>query len=105
MAMCVIEFLARANDNFGGGRRRGRAEVGDEIGDGEVDLMAHAADHRNLTCGDGAGDNFFVEGPEVFERASAARHESRTSANFARLKCASAAAISLAAPSPCTFTG
>ncbi len=43
-------------DELGGGRRGGRAEVGDEVSDGEVGFVAYGGDHRNLGGGDGAGD-------------------------------------------------
>ena len=37
-----------------GRRGRGRAHVGGKIGDGEIDLMADAADHGDRRCDDGA---------------------------------------------------
>src|SRR5262249_33716504 len=68
----LVEFTARLHDEFGGGGRRRGANVGDEIGDGEVGLVADAGDHGNGASGDGAGDCFFVEGPEIFEGAATA---------------------------------
>ena len=59
-------------DELGGGRGRGRAEVGDEVGDGEVGFVADGGDHGNLGGGDGAGDALGVEGGQVFKRAAAA---------------------------------
>src|SRR5207248_4162072 len=44
----------------------------DEIGDGEVGFVADAGDYGNLRIGNRAGDDFFVEGPQVFEGASPA---------------------------------
>jgi hypothetical protein len=35
------------HQQFGGGRRRGRAQVGGEIGQGEVGLVADRGDHRH----------------------------------------------------------
>ena len=67
---------ARGDRQFGGGRRRGRAQVGHEIGDGDVGFVAHGRNHRHGAGGDGARHGFFVEGPEVFERAAAARPRS-----------------------------
>ena len=59
-------------DELGGGGGRGGAQVGDEVGDGEVGLMADGGDDGDLRGDDGAGDAFGVEGGEVFERAAAA---------------------------------
>ncbi len=71
----ALEFLARAQDDLGRGRRSGRAHVRDEIGDREVGFVAHAGDHGNRRRGDGPRDDFFVERPQVFERAAAARDD------------------------------
>ena len=43
----IFDFLARADDEFGGGRGRGRAQIGDEIDDGEIGFMAHGGDDGN----------------------------------------------------------
>ncbi len=61
--------------SLGGGGRRGGAHVGGEIGDGEIGLVADAGDDGNGAGGNGARDGFFVESPEVFERAAAARED------------------------------
>ena len=51
-----------------GRRRRGRgAQVGDQIGDREIDLMADRAHDRNTRVINGARHGFFVERPQVFE--------------------------------------
>ena len=42
----VEQFVARADHHLGGGGRRGRAQVGHEIGDGDVGLVSHGGDHR-----------------------------------------------------------
>src|SRR5438045_4713989 len=68
----LVEFAACLDNQFGGGGRRGSAHVGDEIGDGEVGLVADSGDYGNLRIENGAGDDFFVEGPQVFEGATAA---------------------------------
>ena len=39
------------NDHLCGCRRRGGADVGSEIGQGEVGLVSHAADHRDVRGG------------------------------------------------------
>ena len=66
-----VVFLAAAEE-FGGGRGRGGAEVGDEVGDGLVGFVADGGDGGDAGGGDGARDDFLVEGPEVFEGAAAA---------------------------------
>ena len=68
-----IKFAACLHDKFGCGGRCGGAHVGHEIRDGEVAFMADARDRGNFRVGNGAGDHFFVEGPQIFERAAAAR--------------------------------
>ncbi len=68
----AIEFLARPDDNFRGGGRSGRAQVGHKIGDGEIGLVSHAGNHRHGGSGNRASDGFLVEGPKIFERAAAA---------------------------------
>ncbi len=71
----LIEFAASLNDEFGGGGRSGGAHVGNKIGDGEIGLVADAGDDRKGTLGDGASDDFFVEGPEIFERPATTNEE------------------------------
>ena len=61
-------------DDFGGGARRGGAQVGDKIADGEIDFMADGGYDGQGGFKNGASDDFFVEGPEVFEAAAAACH-------------------------------
>ena len=53
------------------GGRQG-ADVGGEIAERDVDLVAHAADDRDRRRGDRADEHLFVERPEVFETATAA---------------------------------
>ena len=50
----------------------GGAEVGDEVCDGEVGFVADGGDDGDVRGGDGAGEGFVVEGPEVFGGAAAA---------------------------------
>jgi len=51
----------------GGGS--GRANIGDEIGDGEIGFVAYSGDY-GISEAEMARANFFlVEGPEIFERA------------------------------------
>ncbi len=52
----------------------GGAQIGDEIGDRDIGLVAHRRHHRHRTGGDGARDRLFVERPQVFERAAAAAY-------------------------------
>jgi hypothetical protein len=40
--------------------------IGDEIGNGKVDLVADGADHGDRTRGDGARNWFCIERPQVF---------------------------------------
>ena len=61
-----------AGEKLGGSAGGGRAQIGDKVGDGEVGLMSHGGDGGHAARGQGAGDDFFVEGPEVFEAAATA---------------------------------
>ncbi|MCZ7685100.1 MAG: hypothetical protein M5U28_42550 [Sandaracinaceae bacterium] len=56
-------------------RRRGRAHVRDEVGDGLVDLVPDAAHDRHRARRDGARHALVVEGAEVVGRAPAAGHD------------------------------
>jgi hypothetical protein len=69
----LIEFAARLHNQFGGGRRGGGADIGDKIGDGEIGFVAYAGNYGNFGGGDGADNFFFIENPEIFERAATAR--------------------------------
>src|SRR5437667_8485385 len=68
-----IEFTACLHDKFRGGAGSGGANVRDEVGDGEIGFVADAGDDGNFRIEDGAGDDLFVEGPEILDGAAAAR--------------------------------
>ena len=68
----LCDAVLGLGDELGGGGRRWCAQVGDEVGDGEVGFVAYRGDDGNLGGGDGAGDALRVEGGQVFQRASAA---------------------------------
>jgi len=57
-----------------GGRRR-RSLVGGEVGDGEVGLVTHAADHRNRRGRHRARDRLVVERPEILDRTATANQQ------------------------------
>ncbi len=63
------------HDQFGRGARRRRAQIGDEIRDREIDFVADRAHDRNRRMENGAGHDLFVELPQVFDAAAAARHD------------------------------
>ena len=69
------EFVLAPDDELRGGRRRRRAQVGDEVGDGEIGFVADAGDHRHRRCDDRARQDLLVERPQILERAAAARHD------------------------------
>ena len=71
----LFDAVLGGGDELGGGGGRGGAEVGDEVGDGEVGLVADGGDDGELGGGDGAGEGLVVEAGEVFEGASAAGDE------------------------------
>ncbi len=59
------------------GRRCGRAQVGHQIGEGDVGFVSDAADHRQLGRCNRQYQTLVVEGPEVFQRATAAHEKQR----------------------------
>src|SRR6266700_2121432 len=70
-----IEFTAGLDNKLGGRGRSGGADIGDEIGDGEIGFVADAGDDGNFGGGDGARHEFFVEGPQIFHGAATARED------------------------------
>ncbi len=68
-------FARQRADQLGRRRRRRRAPVGGEVGDGDVDFVTDAGDHRHATAAHGARHRLVVEGPQVFERAATARQD------------------------------
>lgn len=69
---CGAEVVLMRGDEFGGGGGGCGADIGDEIADCDIHLVPDGADDRDAAGGDGAGDVFLIEGPEIFERAAAA---------------------------------
>ena len=63
---------AVGHDDLGRGGRRGRADIGGEVGQRHVDLVADAAHDRQRVRDDRADDPLVVERPQVLERAAAA---------------------------------
>ena len=71
----AAEFILGRDDELGSRRRSRRAEVGDEVGNGDVGLVADAGDDRHGNARDGACDHLLVERPEIFDRSAAARED------------------------------
>ena len=93
--------LRRAAHQLRGvGRRRG-PQVGDEVGDREVGLVADAGDDGHARGHDGARDGLLVERPQVFDAAAASRDDDHVDVVDAQ-SASMARATSPAAPSPCT---
>ena len=74
-AELLRQIVAHRDRALGGGRRRRRAQVGDEVGDGEVGLVADRGDHGDAAGEDRARHRLLVERPQVLERAAAARDD------------------------------
>jgi len=74
------EIAAAGNDQLGRRRRGGSPHIGDEIGDGEVDLVAHGAHNGDARGKDGPGHPLVVEGHEVFQRAPSPGHDDHVNA-------------------------
>src|SRR5438876_7376443 len=69
------KLLFVGGDQFGGRRRRGRAQVGGKVGNREISFMADGGDYRNRRVADRARHGFFVESPKVFDRTAAAPYD------------------------------
>ena len=61
----LLQAAVVGGQQLGGGRRGGRAHVGDEVADRYVGFMAHGADYRGDAGGHGTRHGFFVEAPQV----------------------------------------
>src|SRR5215207_9432884 len=66
------EVIVPSHDHLRRRRRRWCADVGHEVGDGDVGLMANGGNRRDWTAGDRAGDDLFIEGPEILDRSTTA---------------------------------
>ena len=76
--------MLRGGDELGGGGGRGGAQVGDEVGDGEVGLVADGGDDGQLGGGDGAGEGLVVEAGEIFDGAAAAGDDDEVDLSIGR---------------------
>lgn len=91
----LLQVAGVGRQQFGGGRRRRRAHVGDEVADRYVGLVSDRADDRRGAGRHGARHRFFVEAPEVFQepppraRISASK-PCRSASCSARTICATA---------------
>lgn len=76
----LLQVAGVGRQQFGGGRRRRRAHVGDEVADRYVGLVADRADDRRGAGRHGARHRFFVEAPEVFQGTAATGQDQRVEA-------------------------
>ena len=67
-----LHFFRIRHDQLGGFARRQGANVGNQIGQRDVDFMSHRRNDRNARSGDGPQDDLFVECPQIFQAAAAA---------------------------------
>src|SRR6185437_3042159 len=73
-------------NEFGCGRWRGRAQIGDEIGDSEVGFVTNRRDHRQSAACNAAGHALAVERGQIFERPAAAGHHDEVDEATSRVK-------------------
>ncbi len=71
----AISSVRTGNGKLGRGGGRGRADVGGEIDQRGIGFVAHRRDEGDLAFGDGADNDFLVEGHQIFDRAAAARND------------------------------
>lgn len=60
------------SQNLGRCAGGGRPEIGDEVGDGEINFVPDGGDHRYGRGPNGTGQGLIVEGPEILETSAAA---------------------------------
>ncbi len=66
---------ARRRAQLSSGAGRGCAQVGDEIGQGEIGFVSDTAHHRHRRLGQGTHQLLVVEGPQIFQRTAAAHQQ------------------------------
>jgi hypothetical protein len=66
------DLVLSFGNELGGGRRRGSAEVGGKVGDGEIGFVTDGGDDGELAGCNGAGYALAVESGQIFERSAAA---------------------------------
>ena len=66
------QFFSLCSDHLGRVSRSRGPNIGNEISNRKIDLVAHRRDYGNPGDVDGSGDLLLVEGPQVFHRSSAA---------------------------------
>ncbi|OQV66283.1 hypothetical protein AK51_10420 [Serratia nematodiphila DZ0503SBS1] len=81
-----------------------RAQVGNEVGDGDVGFMADGADDRNAAGEDRPRHAFVVEAPQIFQRTAAAADDQHV-AFVASVGGLDARTICIGASAPCTEVG
>ena len=80
----LAPFRPIAGEELRGGAGRGRAQVRHEVSNGEIGLVADGGNGGHGARGQGAGDGFLVEGPQVLEASSAARDDEEVDVVFPR---------------------
>ncbi|KPW14438.1 Uncharacterized protein ALO42_05453 [Pseudomonas syringae pv. atrofaciens] len=93
-------------EQFGGSGGRRCTHVGDKVADGHIGFMPDSADNRRHARVDGAGDGFFVEAPQVLQRAAATcQDQSIEAPAVGQLQCADNLVDRLAALNGCGNQG
>ena len=72
VAQCGVDCFHCWHDPFRRFAGRERAHIGDQIGQRDVDFMAHRRDHWNARSVNCTDDHFFVERPKIFQAAATA---------------------------------
>lgn len=97
-------FVPSLSGKFGGGSRRSRTQVGDQVDDGGIGLVSDAADDGEAAGGNSPCDDFLVESPQVFDAAPTAYHKQQLA--FIASTCGGDCRGNFAAAaSPCTSAG
>jgi hypothetical protein len=71
----LTEIVLRRHDHFGCGGGRWSADVGNEVGNRHVNLVANRRNDWHRRARNRPGDDLLVESPEVLNRSAASTHD------------------------------
>jgi len=74
------QFGVIRREQFGGGRGRGRTDIGGKIAQGDIGFMTDRANYRQWASGHRADYRLFIKRPQILQRAAATRQNQRVKA-------------------------
>src|ERR1700736_4214478 len=71
----LVEFAACLYHQFSSSRRRGSPDISDKVRNGEISLVSNTGNDGDGRRSNSASHNLFVEAPQIFHGAAAARQD------------------------------